>query len=112
MDIARKIGYSKTVVSDYINGKKIPSRKFLDAFNAAFPIEQKEENILVGVSTQIKLTGGKVAELIIPRQHLTKTDIEILKMELQQMEMSLGVDIDHSITEDTEKILKKKHNQN
>lgn len=60
----------------------------------------------------IDLTDDKVAVLKYPRDKITKKDIEIIKLELEQMELRLKVGIDKAISHSTEEDLKKKERQN
>lgn len=112
-EFAISIGMTRQNLNNYFLKDELPHSFIKELEAKGHLLFVKSENQQeTGDTFQIPLTGNKFAVLNYPRTKLTKGDIEILKSAIKTIEMSVGVDIDHSISEDTEKNLKKKHNQN
>ncbi len=63
-EIAQKTGYSKGIVSNFINNKKPPTKAFLKKFNEMFNIDVKKDEVLTSEKELPEILGEHEERLI------------------------------------------------
>jgi transcriptional regulator with XRE-family HTH domain len=94
-EIVRDTGYSKGMVSSYINGKITPSKDFIEKFNQVyFPNESKTFQTFSEIKSEIKKIGGD-ATITPPANH---SIIEITTASTSSAVLALLCEVIHNQT--------------